>query len=44
MKKGTYDDLMETLTKSKEVGFLEDYKTQIDNLVIDVLGLSESYK
>jgi hypothetical protein len=32
---------METLTKPKQVGFLEDYKTQFNNLAINVLGLPE---
>jgi len=32
---------METLTKPKQVGFLEDYKTQFNNLAINVQGLPE---
>jgi hypothetical protein len=35
---------MKTLTKLKQVGLLEDYKTQFDNLAIKVQGLAESYK
>jgi len=42
--KGSYDDPMETLTKQKQVGLLEDYKTQFDNLAIKLQGLAESYK
>jgi hypothetical protein len=35
---------METLTKLKQVGLLENYYTQFDNLAIKVQGLPESYK
>jgi len=42
--KGSYDDPMETLTKLKQVGLLEDYKTQFDNLAIKVQRLPKSHK
>jgi hypothetical protein len=42
--KGSYDDPMETLTKLKQVGLLEDYKTQFENLAIKVHGLPETHK
>jgi hypothetical protein len=32
--KESYDNPMETLTKLKQVGLSEDYKTQCDNLAI----------
>jgi hypothetical protein len=41
MNQVSFDDPMKTLTKPKQVGFLEDYKTQFDNLAINVLGLPE---
>jgi hypothetical protein len=42
--KGSYDDPMEELTKLKQVGVLEDYKTQFDFLASKVIGLPDSHK
>jgi hypothetical protein len=42
--KGSYDDPIETLTKLKQVGLLEEYKTQFDNLAIKVHRLPESHQ
>jgi len=42
--KGSYDDPMETLTKLRQVGLPEDYKTQFDNLAIKLQEPAESYK
>jgi hypothetical protein len=43
-EKGSYDDPMEELTKLKQVGVLEDYKTQFDFLANKVIGLPDSHK
>jgi hypothetical protein len=42
--KGSYDDPMEDLTKLKQIGMLEEYKTQFDHLASKVHGLPESHK
>jgi hypothetical protein len=42
--KGSYDNPMEELTKLKQVGVLEDYKTQFDFLASKVIGLPDSHK
>jgi hypothetical protein len=42
--KGSYDDPMKTLTNLKQVGLLEEYKTQFDTLAIKVHGLPDSHK
>jgi hypothetical protein len=42
--KGSYDDPMENLSKLKQTGLLEEYKTQFELLANRVLRLSDSYK
>ena len=42
--KGSYDDPMETLSKLKQVGSLDEYKTQFEVLVNRVLRLIDSHK
>ncbi|XP_059456434.1 uncharacterized protein LOC132186472 [Corylus avellana] len=42
--KGAYDDPMETLSKLKQVGSLEEYKTQFEILANRVLLLIDSHK
>jgi hypothetical protein len=42
--KGSYDDSMETLSKLKQVGSLEDYKNQFDTLALKVQGLPVVHK
>jgi hypothetical protein len=42
--KGSYDDPVETQTKLNQVGLLENYNTQFDNLALKVQGLPESHK
>jgi len=41
---GSYDDPMETLTNLKQVGLLEEYKTQFDTLAIKVHDLPDFHK
>jgi hypothetical protein len=42
--KGAYDDPMETLSKLKQTGALEEYKTQFEVLANRVLRLIDSHK
>lgn len=42
--KGPYDDPMETLSNLKQVGLLEEYKTQFDTLAIRVHDLPDFHK
>jgi hypothetical protein len=42
--RGAYDDPMETLSKLKQEGLLEDYKTKFDTLSLKVQGLPEAHK
>jgi hypothetical protein len=42
--KGSYDDPMETLSKLKQTGSLEEYKTQFEVLASRVLRLIDSHK
>jgi hypothetical protein len=42
--KGSYDNLMENLSKLKQIGLLEEYKTQFELLANRVLRLSNSHK
>jgi hypothetical protein len=42
--KGSYDDPMETLSKLKQEGPLEEYKTQFDTLALKVQHLPEFHK
>jgi hypothetical protein len=36
--RGSYDDLMETRSKLKQIGSLDDYKTQFEVLANQVIG------
>jgi len=40
----SYDDPMETLSKLKQEGTLEDYKDQFDTLALKVHGLPDGHK
>jgi hypothetical protein len=42
--KGSYDDPMENITNLKQVGSLEDYKTQFDTLATKVHALPDFHK
>ncbi len=42
--RGAYDDPMETLSKLKQDGSLEDYKTRFDTLTLKVQRLPEEHK
>lgn len=42
--KGAYDDPMETFSKLKQEGLLEDYKTKFDTLALKVQGLPKAHK
>jgi hypothetical protein len=42
--KGSYDDPMETLSKLKQVGSLDEYKTQFEVLASTVLRLIDFHK
>jgi hypothetical protein len=42
--RGSYDDPMETLLKLKQVGSVEDYKSQFENLANRVIGLLDNLK
>jgi hypothetical protein len=42
--RGAYDDPMETLSKLKQEGSLEDYKTKFDTLALKVQRLPEEHK
>jgi hypothetical protein len=42
--KGSYDDPMETLSKLKQDGLLEDYKNQFDTLAHKVQHVQEFHK
>jgi hypothetical protein len=42
--KSSYDDPMETLSKLKQTGSLEEYKTQFEVLANRVLRLIDSHK
>jgi hypothetical protein len=42
--RGSYDDPMESLSKLKQEGALEDYKNQFDTLALKVRNLPEYHK
>jgi hypothetical protein len=42
--KGSHDDPMETLSKLKQVGWLDDYKNQFDTLALKVHAMPKAHK
>jgi hypothetical protein len=42
--KGSYDDPMETLSKLKQVGWLDDYKNQFDTVALKVHAMPKAHK